>query len=435
LHLSRRERHHSRAQLTALRIPSTVTRLPTREEALSHTPPLGVALGALTAAKTTANTALRWVGPFLPTLEKAFGVSIGTLTTVIGLAELGGLSTAAMGRTLDRGHQRRVFVAGLWLISLSGLLAMGGNIWWFAASFTVLILGVANATVAGHAWISARVPYSKRARSIGIFELSWALALLIGAPVIAVILGWVGWRGPFVALSLLTALSALMVMYLVPRDVLRATETSTARETDTDSASTRGAFLGIRAWRVLFSSALLAASGMSVFVVSGAWLSESFGVSTAGLGLVAAGFGAVELVASGTTAIWADRLGKRRSVLVGLAILGAGVAITAVAGGSVLVAVLGITIFLAGFEYGFVTSLSLVSEAAPAARGRALGWSNSIGTLARAAGLAASGLLFDAFGIHGSLVLATVAALLAAGLLPGREPKIEEPDQFRSQLL
>jgi predicted MFS family arabinose efflux permease len=326
-----------------------------------------------------------------------------------------------------------VFVAGLWLISLSGLLAMGGNIWWFAASFTVLILGVANATVAGHAWISARVPYSKRARSIGIFELSWALALLIGAPVIAVILGLVGWRGPFVALSLVTALSALMVMYLVPRDVVRATETSTAR--DTDSASTRGAFLGLRAWRVLFSSALLAASGMSIFVVSGAWLSESFGVSTAGLGLVAAGFGAVELLASGTTAIWADRLGKRRSVLVGLAILGAGIAITAVAGGSVLIAVLGITIFLAGFEYGFVTSLSLVSEAAPAARGRALGWSNSIGTLARAAGLAASGLLFDAFGIHGSLALATVAALLAAGLLPGREPKIEEPDQLRSQLL
>jgi DHA1 family inner membrane transport protein len=393
-----------------------------------------VALATLTAAKTTANTALRWVGPFLPTLEKAFGVSIGTLTTVIGLAELGGLSTAAMGRTLDRGHQRRVFVAGLWLISISGLLAMGGNIWWFAASFAVLILGVANATVAGHAWISARVPYSQRARSIGIFELSWALGLLIGAPVIAVILGWVGWRGPFIAISLLTALSALMVLRVVPRDVVSTSETSSG-EIRPDSGTSKRGFLGLRAWRVLFSSALLAASGMSVFVVSGAWLSESFGVTTAGLGLVAAGFGAVELLASGTTAIWADRLGKQRSVLVGLVILGAGVAITAVAGGSVVVAVLGITVFLAGFEYGFVTSLSLVSEAAPAARGRALGWSNSIGTLARASGLAASGLLYDAFGIHGSLVLATVAALLAAGLLPGRDPQTKEADQLRSQLL
>jgi predicted MFS family arabinose efflux permease len=412
-----------------------VTRSPDGVLSPRRDPSLRVALGTLTAAKTTANAALRWVGPFLPTLERAFGVSIGTLTTVIGLAELGGLSTAAMGKTLDRGHQRRVFVAGLWLISISGLLAMGGNIWWFAASFAVLILGIANATVAGHAWISARVPYAQRARSIGILELSWALGLLIGAPVIAIILGWVGWRGPFIAISVLTAISALTVLRVVPRDVVSTVETPHHSEAGAKSPKGTTEFLGLRAWRVLFSSALLAASGMSVFVVSGAWLSESFGVTTAGLGLVAAGFGAVELVASGTTAIWADRLGKRRSVMVGLAILGAGVAITAVAGGSVVVAVIGITVFLAGFEYGFVTSLSLVSEAAPAARGRALGWANSIGTLARASGLAASGLLYDAFGIHGSLVLATVGAILAAVLLPGRDPQIEKADQFRSQLL
>ncbi len=394
-----------------------------------------MSLAVFTAAKTTGNTALRWVGPFLPTLEKAFGVSIGTLTTVIGLAELAGLSTAAMGKSLDRGHQRRIFILGTWLISLSALIAMIGSIWWFAASFVLLILGVANATVAGHAWISARVPYHGRARAIGIFETSWALGLLLGAPMIAVILSWVGWRGPFAAIAVLTAASALLVTWLVPRDEIVDRSTAPDALSDSDLLDPgshdegRGSLLGARAWRVLFSSALLAASGMSVFVVSGAWLSERFGVSTAGLGLVAAGFGAVELIASGTTAVWADRLGKRRSVMVGLAILGAGIAITGVAGDSVVIAVCGLTVFLAGFEYGFVSSLSLVSEAAPAARGRALGWSNSIGTLARASGLAASGLLYDAFGIHGSLLLATMAGLLAAGLLPGRVKGSEELEQ------
>lgn len=405
---------------------------------------IGLSLAVFTIAKTTGNTALRWVGPFLPTLEKAFGVSIGTLTTVIGLAELAGLSTAAMGKTLDRGHQRRIFILGMWLISLSALIAMIGNIWWFAASFVVLILGVANATVAGHAWISARVPYQGRARAIGIFELSWALGLLLGAPMIAVILSWVGWRGPFAAIAVLTAASALLVTWKVPADHISNQNSDPGPDSGIDPeedwglvssvapAVGRRALLGARAWRVLLCSALLAASGMSVFVVSGAWLNERFGVTTAGLGLVAAGFGAVELIASGTTAIWADRLGKRRSVMVGLGILAAGIAITGVAGDSVVVAVLGLTVFLAGFEYGFVSSLSLVSEAAPAARGRALGWSNSVGTLARASGVATSGLLYDAFGIHGSLLLASVAGLIAAGLLPGRPRAIEELSEVAS---
>ena len=40
-------------------------------------------LVVLTGAKSIANTALRWVGPFLPTLERAFGTTTGTLTGIM----------------------------------------------------------------------------------------------------------------------------------------------------------------------------------------------------------------------------------------------------------------------------------------------------------------------------------------------------------------
>ena len=66
-----------------------------------------------------------------------------------------------------------------------------------------------------------------------------------------------------------------------------------------------------------------------MFVVSGAWLDDRHGVSTAGLGLVATGFGAVELVASMSAAAFSDRIGLRRSVLIGLGVLGLGLAIAA----------------------------------------------------------------------------------------------------------
>ena len=159
-------------------------------------------LVALTAAKTVSNTALRWVGPFLPTLERAFGAGTGTLTGIMGVAELGGLSTLATGRTLDRGHERRMFVLGLVAVAVSSVIALVGSVAAFAVSFGVLIIGVANLTVAGHAWIGHRVAVRRRGRAIGFFETSWALALLAGAPVLAWLIGRFGWRGPYVALAI-----------------------------------------------------------------------------------------------------------------------------------------------------------------------------------------------------------------------------------------
>ena len=101
-------------------------------------------LARLTGAKAMANTALRWIPPFLPTLERAFGVSTTQLTTVLGLGEAAGLSTIIIGKQLDRGRERLVMIGGLSAISLSSVIALGGSIWSFAIAFTMLILGVAN---------------------------------------------------------------------------------------------------------------------------------------------------------------------------------------------------------------------------------------------------------------------------------------------------
>lgn len=370
-------------------------------------------LAVLTAAKTVANTALRWVGPFLPTLERAFGTTIGTLTSIIAVSEFGGLTTAATGRVLDRGHQRRVFVIGMLAISLSAVVALGGSVRWFALSFVVLVLGVTNLTVAGHAWISERVPYSGRGRAIGIFELSWALALCLGGPVVAVLIHLFGWRGPFVALAGASAIAALAVAVLVADDVT----TPRVRRRERATGATSTVPLPRSAWPALLVSALLGGAGLGVFVVSGAWLSDRYGVSTAGLGLVVFAVGVLELAASGASAAFADRLGKKRSVAAGTVLLGAGLAVIAVANDSLTVAVIGLIVFLTGFEYAFVTSLSLVSEAAPESRGKALGIGNSLGTLARSGSIFASGQLYEATGIGGPLALSAVVATTAFGML------------------
>jgi predicted MFS family arabinose efflux permease len=360
----------------------------------------------MTGAKSISNTALRWVGPFLPTLERAFNTTTGTLTGIMGVAELAGLTTGATGRFLDRGHERTVYCLGLLAVAASSAIALGGSVPLFAVSYVLLVLGVGNLTTAGHAWIAHRVPFTTRSRAIGAFETSWALALLIGAPIVALLIRWFDWRGPYVALLCATvAASGLVWMLVSAGSPSTHAEQPTVRER-----------LPRTAWPPMLGSAAIAATGMSVFIVSGAWLDDAHGVSTGGLGVIAAIFGGLELVSSSGVALFADRVGARRSVAAGLLMLGGGLALIAASGSSRTLAVAGLAVFLTGFEYGFVSSLTLVSEAAPAARGRAIGLSNMLGTIARSAAVIAAGQLYDNFGMSGPVTWAAITASVALAL-------------------
>ena len=370
-------------------------------------------LALLTSAKVVSNTALRWVGPFLPTLERAFSTSTGTLTGVMGVCELGGLTTVATGPALDRGHERRVFVLGLLAVAMSSVIALGGSVSTFAISFGFLVLGVSNLTVAGHAWIGHRIPFAARGRAIGVFETSWAIALLAGAPILAVLIETVGWRGPYVVLAVGALLAAIGIGLLV------SPGTAMPRR----PAQQRGR-LPLTAWAPMVASAATAAAGLGTFVVSGTWLDDAHGVSTGGLGIIAAAFGLVELVSSGTVAGFGDRIGARTSVFAGLVVLFVGVVLMLASGDSRGLAITGLLVFLTGFEFAFVSSLTLVTEAAPTARGRAIGLGNAMGTIARAGAVFASGQLYEAFGMSGPLTMAAAASATAlVATIAARTPR------------
>lgn len=365
-------------------------------------PGAGRHLAVLTTAKWASNVAYRWPSVFLPTLQRAFDTSTGTLTTVMGIAELGGLSTTASGRWLDRGHERNLFVAGMCAVVAGSLIGLGGSTVTYAISFAAIVIGVGNLTVAGHTWASHRYAFAARGRAIGLLETSWALALLLGAPVLATLIDIGGWRAPFLAVALVAGLTTVAVLLLVPPD------RPVPREPDrVDEPLPRSAYLAMTA------AAATASAGLGVFVVSGAWLDQRHGMSTGGLGLIAALSGATELASSGAVALVADRLGARRSVFGGLAVLVGGAVLMALSGDSRLAAVAGLLVFLCGFEYAFVSALTVVSEAAPRSRGRAMGTNNAIGTLARAASVVVSGRLFDAYGLNGTLVWVLAAATIA----------------------
>ena len=374
----------------------------------------GRTLARLTGAKTVANIALRWIPPFLPTLEKAFGATTAQLTTVMGAGEFAGLSTMVVGKHLDRGRERLIMVVALLFVAASALIALLGTIVTFAIAYFVLVLGVSNLTVAGQAWISHRVDYRWRARSIGLFETSWAIALLLGAPIIAVLINQFGWRGPFVAISGAAVLAALMIAITLPRPSPQvANRDAVVDALDTPSPARRRLAITPAAWLVMVGSATTAMAGLSVFVISGSWLDDAFGVSTGGIGAVAMAFGGVELVASLGVAGVTDRLGKLRSTLGGLCMLLVGLVVMVTATDQLWLGITGLLLFLLGFEFAFVSSLSLVSEAMPDARGATIAISNGVGTVARAAGAILSGWLYGRYGIGGTAWLSAAAAVTA----------------------
>ena len=404
------------------------------------------ALPRLTLGKWIVNIALRWVPPFLPTLEKAFGASTTQLTTILGVSEMAGLSTIVVGPQLDRGRERLVVTAGILAVALASLVTLVGTTFTFAIGSLLVILGVSNVTVAGHTFIGHRVAYERRARSIGLFETSWAFALLIGAPIIAVLISVFGWRGPYVALTLAAALAALVVgrsaalaaPAVASRPIgidppptssegtERPTGTPPARSSDpidpapaptvSTEPITSGVFAAMtpRAWLVVVGSAFTGLAGLSVFAISGSWLDDAFGVPTGGLGAVAMGFGAVELMSSAGSAAFADRIGKLRGTVAALALLVVGTIVMSTADSTLWIGVIGILVFLSGFEFAIVTSFSLVSEASPTARGATIALANGVGTVARGSGTIVGGWLYGVHGVDGTLALSATAAVIAA---------------------
>ncbi len=364
-------------------------------------------LARLTATKATSNSGFRWVAFFLPTLSAAFGATTAQLTAVLGIGEMAGLSSLAIGRHLDRGRERMVLLSALGLTAVGSLLALVGSVVAFAVAYFLIMLGVSFVTVGGHTYLSRRVRYARRARAIGIFETSWALALLVGAPSAALLIGLFGWRGPFVFFAVASALMVVVLFAGEDRSVVLV-------DVHDEGASRR---ITTSAWLLIAASAAIAITGLTTVVIAGTWLDEALGVSTGGVGLVAMAFGGAELAASSSSAAIADRAGPKRATQVALVVTLIGLLVMTRAGSSLPVGAAGLFLFFIGFEFSIVTSFSFVSEALPAARGRVLAVNNAIGTLLRGLGVALSGVLYERFGINGPVSLSATTAVAASVLL------------------
>jgi MFS transporter, DHA1 family, inner membrane transport protein len=352
----------------------------------SSSPSGRVPLIALTLGKFFLNTILRMPYVFLGDVSRGLKISTVDAGRFIGFGELFGLSSFVIGRDLDSGRHRRWAMVGLAVASLgAALVAFFGVKWALIVGFGGVSVGVSIFTTASHSFFGDQIPVEQRARVIGIYETSWAAALFIGAPLCAILIKRFTWVSPFAVIGVVLAVCVVLIRVRMDQHTqMRNLEAAAHAAGDGESVSRIGIITAV------LGSIFLTFGAIVAFSSFGPWLEDRHQLETGGLGAVAFGLGAMELLGSGGTALFSDRIGQRRAVAIGSVLMALGSVILMTGGqNSKVVAVIGILVLFGGFEFAYVSLLSVVSEVGGRHRGTVVAVDHSLVTVTRAIGAGA----------------------------------------------
>lgn len=363
------------------------------------------ALLVLSASRLVINSAHRMTSPFLPVIARGLGISLEDAGTLVAVRSAASVATPFIITAGRKRQRRRLIQFGLAMFVTGAVVTAATNAFAGAlVGFAAMGLAKSVFDVSGQAYLSDRTPYTRRARYLALFEVTWAGAFLLGAPAVGLMIQQWGWRSAYYLLGTLAA-----VAVIVSQRVVRADESGEGE---------RGRLAVDRSGLALIVTAgLFSGAAESVSVVLGAWFEDSFKIAVGAIAGLSALLGMFELSGSSLTALITDRLGKKRAVQFGLS---AGAICYLAMGWAQNSLVLGIgaaAVGFAAFEFTIVSTYPLASEAAPNARARYLAWlvvSLNVGrTLAAFFGTR----LFVGAGFRANAFTAAAVNIVAVGIL------------------
>jgi predicted MFS family arabinose efflux permease len=375
------------------------------------------ALGIILLSRTTINSSFRVVYPFLPAFSRGLGVPLTAVSFLLTLRALVGLSSPFFGPLSDRYGRRSLMLAGLGMLAVAAALIAGWPTYGVAiVAFVLCGLSRTAYDPAMQAYLSDAVPYHRRGRVLGITELAWSAAWLIGVPAAGFLIERAGWQTPFVALTLL-ALVGLFFTWRLPPDQPQRTLSTAPLWAGPFATLTAELRHNRSAWLGLAVGLLFVFANENVFVVYGAWMEETFSLSVGALGVASSIIGIAEAMGEGASAGLVDRLGKKAAVLGGLLLNAGAYLLLPLLSGNLMSALVGLFILFLAFEFSIVASFPLISELAPGARGTLM----ALNMAALSAGRMVGSLTATPMWLHGGLGLNAVvscgAALAAFALL------------------
>jgi predicted MFS family arabinose efflux permease len=329
------------------------------------TPSLQIVL--LTLCRLLFFTAQRFVYPFSMVLSRGLGVPLQSITFLISLNSATSLLGPIIGPISDRHGYRRMILAALVMLMIGMLL--GGVFAYFPLMFlTFFMTGLGKSAMdpAIQAYVSDRVPYRRRGMFIGLLEVSYAGSALIGIPLVALSIDQINWRAPFFIFGFGALIGFIIIRVTIDQDPdihhTHPTRYNFYHDFWKPVIKTRPSF-GMVGFFFFSGMAI-----ENIFVVYGPWLETRFGLSVVALGLSATVIGFAELCGSILSALSSDRIGLKRTIIVGQIIVIISYAIIPILRLSLETVLTGLFIVFFTFEFTIVTSISLATELLPGQR-------------------------------------------------------------------
>lgn len=270
-------------------------------------------LATIVASRFVLNSVFRVAYPLIPFVALRYGVSAEQATWIITIQVLCGLASPVGGWLGDRIGFRPTMALGAGLVLLGTFgIAIAPTLLLLIGAFAFCGLGMAIYQPPMQAYVSALTPYHLRGRAMGLVEMSWALAGILAVPALV----WLVERqnsivAAFLVLGGCTTLIMLATLFTLP-DPPPLPQDS-AGETSLSNAVLRNPnVLG------MLGFVFLSLGGLELlFIVQSPWAVVRFNASLTDLGLATLIFGIGEICGSIGSALFTDRLGKRRAATLG----------------------------------------------------------------------------------------------------------------------
>ena len=372
---------------------------------------LPVRLAVITFGRLLFNTGLRVVYPFAPAFARELGVPLAAVYDLIAWRNFTGFLSPLFS-PLPARYGRRATMAGALLLLAAGyaVVFIWPAYWPFGLTLAVIALAKVIYDPAMQAYVGDNVPYARRGRAISVTELSWAGALLLGAPAVGWLISVFGWQAPFVWLAVLAGGTAVLLWRVLPR---------TRRRNGARGDNLRDVWRVVRQNRVIWAAVLfttlIMASNELLFIVFGGWLEFNFGLNLLALGFSAGLIGGAEMLGEIFSGWSVDRFGKRQIVIMTGSLNMTASLLLPFTGFSLPLALGAYFLLFLFFEITVVGSIPLLTEIVPSARAVVMSSVMAASALGRAAGAWAGPPLYNEVGFWGNGIAA--AALMGAAVL------------------
>ncbi|MBK8431165.1 MAG: MFS transporter [Chloroflexi bacterium] len=356
-----------------------------------------IGIGLLT--RLVLDTGVQIFFPYISLIAQGLNTTEAAVGRLVSLRSIMGLTSPLFGAFADRQGYRWTMRVGLVFAAVGFLLiGLSQTIWVAMLGMVLNGVGIFAFGPSLQAYLSNLLPYSKRARGLGILEYAWALAGIVGLFVVGYLISATSWRVPFYLFAGLLGIAA--VWY----GRLPAAKRPQVHEPWRFSWRQIPRFFALggnqrSTYAVIVCGTMLMFAAVNLFITYGTWLGREYGLEAVALGTVALVMGVSDLVGSVSVSVIGDWLGKKRSVWLGAGASAVFFALLPLFNQGVVAAVAGMVLARGAFEFAVVSNMTLLSEQAPTQRAKTL-------TLGAAGGLIGG----TAAGFTGPVAYATYGA-------------------------